>query len=146
MIVTAKSEYAIRALIELAVSEEKLPSHEIAHRQNIPEVYLKQILATLKQSGLLDGERGAHGGYRLARDPKEITLRQVVELIEGEIKDSHCHEYGKQNCGEFYYECKLREVWDEALGEFLKVLDRFTIAQFAELKKKSPSLVPPPPR
>ena len=78
---SCKSEYALLALIELAThysSGEPLQIRQIAAQQNIPDRYLEQLLATLRRYGLVRSQRGAKGGYLLAREPWKITLLEVV--------------------------------------------------------------------
>jgi len=81
-----KSEYAILALLELALcypKGETLQIREIAALQNIPNRYLEQLLATLRRRGLIKSIRGAKGGYMLAREPEKITLLDALYSMEG---------------------------------------------------------------
>jgi Rrf2 family protein len=81
-----KSEYAILAMLELANHfdlDQPLQIRQIASQQNIPDRYLEQLLATLKRQGLVKSQRGAKGGYILARSPWEISLLEIVHSIEG---------------------------------------------------------------
>jgi len=83
---SCKAEYALLALLELATayhSEQLLQIRQIAAKQNIPERYLDQLLATLRRGGLIKGIRGAKGGYILAREPGKITLLDALRCIEG---------------------------------------------------------------
>src|SRR2546427_7821401 len=79
-----KSEYALRALIELTAQygQPHLQRHEIAKRQQIPIEFLEQILLTLKNAGLLGSRRGVTGGYSLIQPPPDITLRPVVRNLD----------------------------------------------------------------
>lgn len=86
MELSCKSEYALLALLELSAqyaSGEPMQIRQIASQQNIPDRYLEQLLATLRRSGLVRSQRGARGGYLLARDPWKITLYDIVSCIEG---------------------------------------------------------------
>lgn len=83
---SSKSEYALLALLELGrcfESSEPKQIRQIAAQQNIPDRYLEQLLATLRRAGLVRSQRGAKGGYLLARSPWQITLYDVVSCIEG---------------------------------------------------------------
>ncbi|MGH8822916.1 MAG: RrF2 family transcriptional regulator [Jiangellaceae bacterium] len=86
MHVTARTDYAVRAVIELA---SRLPGsatrHQIAQSQDIPGKFLETILGDLRRAGLLDAQRGASGGYRLIRDPAEIRLADVIRAAEGPL-------------------------------------------------------------
>lgn len=86
MELSSKSEYALLALLELGRgfdSGEPMQIRQIAAQQNIPDRYLEQLLATLRRAGLVRSQRGAKGGYLLARSPWQITLYDVVSCIEG---------------------------------------------------------------
>src|SRR5918998_936906 len=83
---SCKSEYAILALLELADcydEGEPLQIRQIAAQQNIPDRYLEQLLATMRRCGLIRSQRGAKGGYILAREPWKITLLDVINCLEG---------------------------------------------------------------
>ncbi|HMG31139.1 MAG TPA: Rrf2 family transcriptional regulator [Jiangellaceae bacterium] len=86
MHVTARTDYAVRAVIELA---SRLPGsatrHQIAESQRIPGKFLETILGDLRRAGLLEAQRGAAGGYRLVRDPEEIRLADVIRAAEGPL-------------------------------------------------------------
>ncbi|MEO0406304.1 MAG: Rrf2 family transcriptional regulator [Cyanobacteria bacterium P01_A01_bin.135] len=86
MQLSTKSEYALLALLELAghyATGEPLQIRQIAADQAIPDRYLEQLLATLRRSGLVRSQRGAKGGYLLAREPWNISLLEVLSSVEG---------------------------------------------------------------
>lgn len=86
MELSCKSEYALLALLELSAQYaggEPMQIRQIAAQQSIPDRYLEQLLATLRRAGLVRSQRGARGGYLLARDPWKITLYDIVSCIEG---------------------------------------------------------------
>src|SRR2546422_8874394 len=91
-----KSEYALRALIELTVQygQPHLQRHEIAKRQQIPIEFLEQILLTLKNAGLLGSRRGVTGGYNPLKPPPRITLRPGIRVLGGPPPPVRC---GLQN-------------------------------------------------
>ena len=83
---SSKSEYALLALLELGrgfASGEPMQIRQIAAQQNIPDRYLEQLLATLRRAGFVKSQRGAKGGYLLARSPWQITLYEIISCIEG---------------------------------------------------------------
>lgn len=82
-----KTEYALRALVELGTRKgtAPVPSREIAKAQKIPERFAEQVLADLRRAGLVESQRGAAGGVRLARDAAEINMGDVVEAVEGPV-------------------------------------------------------------
>ena len=85
--ITTKSPYAIRALAELGRvgGDAPVPLGELARRRDIPVQFLEQLFAALRRAGLLRSQRGVKGGYALARDPAQITVLEVVELLDGEL-------------------------------------------------------------
>jgi Rrf2 family cysteine metabolism transcriptional repressor len=85
--ITSKSPYAIQALAELARSADggPVPIGEIARRRNVPVQFLEQLFAVLRRAGLLASQRGVKGGYRFAKDPRDVTVLEVVELLDGPL-------------------------------------------------------------
>ena len=90
--ISSKTIYAIAALQELGIIEDNkvLKIKEIAANANIPQNFLEQILLELKKQGLLISTKGAHGGYKLAKKLKDITLRDVVVILESDIFSDNC--------------------------------------------------------
>ncbi|MEA2256664.1 MAG: Rrf2 family transcriptional regulator, cysteine metabolism repressor [Solirubrobacteraceae bacterium] len=84
--ITTKSPYALRALAELGRSGEgPVPIGELARRRDIPVQFLEQLFAVLRRSGMLRSQRGVKGGYSFARQPHEITVLEIVELLDGPL-------------------------------------------------------------
>ena len=85
--ITSKSPYAVRALIELyrVGDAEPVPIGELARRGDIPAQFLEQLCATMRRGGVLRSQRGVKGGYRFARPATEITVLDVVELLDGPL-------------------------------------------------------------
>jgi Rrf2 family cysteine metabolism transcriptional repressor len=85
--ITTKSPYALRALAELARAggDAPVPIGELARRRDIPVQFLEQLFAVLRRAGILKSQRGVKGGYSFARDPAEITVLEVVELLDGRL-------------------------------------------------------------
>jgi Rrf2 family cysteine metabolism transcriptional repressor len=85
--ITTKSPYALRALAELARcgGENPVPIGELARRRDIPVQFLEQLFAVLRRAGVLKSQRGVKGGYSFARDPGEITVLEIVELLDGKL-------------------------------------------------------------
>ena len=85
--ITTKSPYALSALVELYHHGNRgpVPIAELARRRDIPVQFLEQLFAVLRRAGLLRSQRGVHGGYAFAREPGEITVLEVVELLDGEL-------------------------------------------------------------
>src|SRR6058998_3227897 len=84
--ITTKSPYALQALAELGRSGDgPVPIGELARRREIPVQFLEQLFAVLRRSGLLRSQRGVKGGYSFAREPADITVLEVVELLDGPL-------------------------------------------------------------
>jgi len=85
--ITTKSPYAVLALAELARSgsSEPVPIGELARRREVPVQFLEQLFAVLRRAGVISSQRGVKGGYRFARDPAEVTVLEVVELLDGPL-------------------------------------------------------------
>jgi Rrf2 family cysteine metabolism transcriptional repressor len=86
LVITAKSAHAVRALAELARRRgSPVPIGEVATRRDISPQFLESLFVTLRRGGVLRSQRGVKGGYSLARAPEEVTVLEVVELLEGEV-------------------------------------------------------------
>src|SRR5678815_3687178 len=92
MQITRQADYAVRAVLHLARmgNNDRAATSTIAKEQNIPPSFLAKIISQLSIAGLLHTSRGARGGVTLARDPKDITLLEVVEAIDGPIQLNEC--------------------------------------------------------
>ena len=128
MKITARAEYASLAILELALNYNSghIQAKEIAERKQIPPKFLEQILIQLRNAGLIQSLRGASGGYLLARPPDQITLREVVEAVEGELNivDAKLEDR------------TLAKVWDGIQREFLRSLESITIQQLVSRNLK----------
>ncbi len=85
MQISAKADYAVRAMIELAAANRTVKGDELAHAQQLPAKFLESILSQLRQHGLLHSRRGADGGYWLARPADQITLAEVIRATDGPL-------------------------------------------------------------
>lgn len=134
MEITRKAEYAIRILLYLAEKDtgENTSSALIAEVQGIPAKLIPQLVAALTKKGWLTGTRGAGGGVRLAGDPAEITIKEVIEFIEGPIVISRCL-VSPETCAN-RSRCPLNQVWSRARQAMLDVLGGTTIADLIKAK------------
>lgn len=124
MRLTMQGEYAIRAMLELARQHDKglTSAKELASIQDIPQVFLTKILSTLTKSGLVISHRGSRGGIELAKKPSEITLRAIIESIEGPLQLNLC--LGEAGLCSRMGTCKVHEVWcraQEAMARELSI-------------------------
>ena len=85
--ITSKSPYAVTALAELGRSggAGPVPIGELAKRREIPVQFLEQLFAALRRGGIVSSQRGVKGGYRFARDPADVTVLEIVELLDGPL-------------------------------------------------------------
>lgn len=84
--ITTKSPYAVAALVELAgAGEDPVPIGELARRRDIPVQFLEQLFSTLRRAGVIRSQRGVKGGYMFERSPGEVTVLEVVELLDGPL-------------------------------------------------------------
>ena len=119
LVITTKSPYAVRALAELARRGDAtpVPIGEIARAREIPVQFLEGLFATLRRAGILQSQRGVKGGYTFARPPGEVTVLEIVELLEGEL-GAEAASGGP--------------IWTEAADAVRAVLSATTIADVAE--------------
>jgi Rrf2 family protein len=131
--VSQKLEYAIRAMIELASHREEgilVPARQIAERQKIPLRFLEQQLGALSKAGLVESFRGSGGGCRLARDPRQITMAEVADAIEGQIYPVFCLEPSDHTCFADS-RCGLQGFWGDVAGAIQRVFEETTVADLA---------------
>ena len=127
MRVSAKVDYALRAMTELAVAAPSLMTGEqLATAQKIPPKFLESILAQLRNGGLVASQRGAEGGYRLAKPAEEISIAAVIRELEGPIATVRGArpdelEYAGAASG-------LRDIWLELRSQMRGVLEQTTLA------------------
>ena len=137
MKISTKGRYATRVMLDLAINNtgECIKVKDIAARQEISEKYLEQIIAVLNKAGYVKSVRGAQGGYRLAKDPKEYTVGMILRLTEGSMAPVTCLEEGTTEC-ERCDTCETLEVWREVYEAVNRVIDNVTIADLVEKRRK----------
>jgi len=137
MHVTAKADYAVRAVIELAGSGQGSPRKvdEVAQAQGIPVSFLENILTQLRSSGIVRSQRGPEGGYWLAHPPEEVNLAQVIRAVEGPlvgVRGQRPEEVEYTGTAE-----SLQQVWIALRANLRKVLEHVTVDQVAAGKLPS---------
>ena len=131
MRVSAKADYALRAAAELAAAEGQGPvkGEQLARAQAIPLKFLENILLELRHAGLVQSQRGAEGGYWLARPADEITLAEVIRAVEGplaNVRGTRPESLEYQGTAE-----PLRNVWIAVRASLRRVLESVTLADVA---------------
>ncbi len=134
MHVTAKADYAVRAVVELASGSQDSPRKvdEVAQAQGIPVSFLENILTQLRSAGLVRSQRGPEGGYWLAKPPEEVNLAQVIRAVEGPlvgVRGLRPEEVSYEGSAE-----SLQQVWLALRANLRKVLEHVTLADVASGK------------
>jgi Rrf2 family cysteine metabolism transcriptional repressor len=143
MRISTKGDYATRAMQDLAFhyGSGPVPIEKIAERQGLPVRYLEQLLLTLKRSGLLQSKRGVSGGYSLAKPPDQITLGQILRVVDGPIEPIYClGETPGDQCAQ-EAACALREVWAEVHRVVTEIVDGTTLRDVCDRNRAA--AVPP---
>jgi len=137
MRISKRSEYGLRAIIDLATWEDGeavVQIKQIAEREKIPLKFLEQILLTLKNAGILHSKMGIGGGYYLARQPEEITLGHIIRVLDGPLAPIRCvSQMAYEPCGCPDEEtCGLRLVMYDVRNAIAGILDHTTLADVAQ--------------
>ncbi len=133
MRISSKGEYAARAVLYLTVEHPKVVTiQEIARRHSIPLKYLEQILLMLRNAGILKSRRGIKGGYQLNRTPEQITVGEVLRVVDGNFAAGGAPEAGLDAAQA--EASGLNDLWLEIRSAVESIVDRTT---FAELHKRS---------
>ena len=128
MMISTKGRYALRVLIDMAEHQTDgyIPLKEIAKRQDISEKYLESIIAVLARAGLVEGQRGKGGGYRLSRELKDYSVGEIVRLTEGSLAPVSCLE-GENTCPRAD-KCLSLPVWEKLDTLINDYLDSVSLA------------------
>lgn len=128
MRVSSRADYGVRALFDLAQRYDQGPtqSRDIAARQGVPEAYLHQVLGALNRAGLVRSTRGPLGGHELARDPRDVTLWDILLVLDGPDRRAHPHP-GLVDNGDV-----VHEVWHDLQCRATEFLASISLAQLIE--------------
>jgi len=145
MKLSTKGKYGVRAVFEIARHYGKGPISikEIAERQGISFSYLEQILHKLGKAGLIGSVRGPAGGYLLARKPSELTIGDIVRVLEGPIALSHCLEPGDSADCYQADDCVARMVWAKVGAKIEEALDSISFHDLLQQHQKEPLILKP---
>src|SRR4051812_39288082 len=153
MIFTTEGEDGGRLLVELGRAE-SVPARPapvslkaIAEAENLPLAYLERIVALLKKAGIVEATRGAHGGYRLTREPAEIHMDEVVLALEGAVAPMTCFvaedgagAHGRVVCNheaDSGHGCATKLLWTRVQGGVVKALAATTLAELVTFSNRS---------
>lgn len=131
MKLSTKGRYGVRAMVDLAINygENPVSIKSIAERQEISEFYLEQLFSPLRKSELIRSIRGAQGGYVLNREPKDIKISDVINVLEGPIEISTCVDKGQ--CHNMEY-CPTRFLWEKVKKSIDEVTQSITLQDMAD--------------
>ncbi len=138
MKISYKGDYALKAVLELAPLYDSgvvLPLTEIAVRNDIPLKFLAQIMLILKGAGYIDSKRGISGGFYLKKPPRNITMGEIIRLIDGDIEPIACAKMNAEPCCIEIESCAFREIWVKVTQCITDIVDTVTFADLMQRKK-----------
>ena len=132
MQLNVSTDYAIRSLLYLATCGRQASSSEISREMSIPSNYLYAVMGKLKKAGLASASRGVNGGWSLSKEPEEITLLDIIEVMEGSVKINRCL-YEDSYCPRDATEtCQIHAYYHDLQTQLEKCLGAVTIAQIRD--------------
>lgn len=128
MKLSTKGRYGLKAMFDLAMHDGKGPVSlaAIAERQGISIHYLEQLVSPLRKAGLLKSVRGAQGGYLLAKSPMEISVKEVLELLEGPLAPAACVVEGEESCDHSDF-CVSHMIYDRIYESINQVVANISL-------------------
>ncbi|MCI7801989.1 MAG: RrF2 family transcriptional regulator [Floccifex porci] len=135
MKISTRGRYALRVMIDLAqnASEGYVPMKEVANRQGISLKYLERIMPSLSKNKLVEGVHGNKGGYRLMRDPKDYTVKEILQISEGDLAPVACLECGSDPCPR-KDNCKTLPLWEDFQKKIYDYFNNITLQDLVEDK------------
>jgi Rrf2 family transcriptional regulator, cysteine metabolism repressor len=134
MKISYKSDYALKAILDLALwyeSGEPVSIQDTAKRIDAPVKFLEQIFSGLKTHGIIESRRGSNGGYLLCRAPEQLTVGEIIRLIEGPTEPISCVKKDYSGCSEVYT-CVFRKIWQDVHSATSQVIDHVNFKQLTE--------------
>ncbi|MGE5405438.1 MAG: RrF2 family transcriptional regulator [Candidatus Saccharibacteria bacterium] len=144
MKLSTKGRYGLRAMLDMALHQDQGPItvNSIADREGLSDRYLEQLMVPLKKVGLVKSVRGAQGGYILAKEPKDITVGDIIRALEGPVAPVDCvSEDRPEECSRSEA-CVTRIVWAKIRDSISEVLDSFTLEDLVIETKKRAEAIP----
>lgn len=126
MKLSTKGRYGVKAMVELAINygNEPISIKTISERQNISECYLEQLFSPLRKASLIKSIRGAQGGYVLNKEPKDITVAEIISVLEGPIEIASCIEGDSCDNED---SCATRLLWEKIKTSIDEVMNSVTL-------------------
>lgn len=136
MRISSRGEYGVRAMFDLGQrhGEGPIPLKTIAERQQISEHYLEQLIAILRKAGLVKSVRGAQGGYKLAKSPGELTLGDIIRVLEGPVLTVYGTDEDNEEmtAADSIEQFALIGVWKKLAAQMNEILDSVTLADLTD--------------
>ena len=138
MKISAKCEYALRVMLDLAGSfpGERVHLTDISNRRMIPVKFLEQIMITLRKGGFVQSKKGPNGGYTLTREPSAITLGEVIRCIDGPVYPTSCGNAAMASSCTGVSDCALVDVWKQVDDAISGIIDRINFKELKENEEK----------
>lgn len=138
MRLTSKTDYGLRALIDLALHASGPPvqSHDIATRQGIPESYLNQLLILMRRAGLIRSLRGPQGGHQLARPPGAISIADIVAALDGPSASEGANPPGEARGNDAATDLVVRAAWEQVSTAIDAALGHITLGMLLEQRQR----------
>ena len=140
MKITFKGDYALKAILDLSFhfqSNKVIPLTDISKRNDIPLKFLEQIMLLLKNAGYVESKRGIGGGFILAKPPEDVTLGEIIRLIEGTIEPISCKNDNSASFCNDIKTCAFREIFVKVTDAISQIVDHVT---FADMMKRTKEL------
>jgi Rrf2 family protein len=137
MKISTKGRYGLRAMVDLGVysKNEPVSISSIAERQQISDSYLEQLFGKLKKAGLVLSIRGAQGGYQLARKPEEISVGDILRVLEGDLMSVTCGGDEEEHSCQASDYCVTKYVWKKVHEGIIAAVDHLPLAELIEQSK-----------
>ena len=137
MKLTTKGRYAVMAMADLAANQKSKPVslNEISLRQNISLSYLEQLFSKLKNEKLVKSIRGPAGGYILEKNPKEISISNIIFAVDEQVKTLNCKKDSKKGCNGKTVKCITHNLWDDLEQHINNFFDNVSLNDLIKQKR-----------
>jgi Rrf2 family transcriptional regulator, cysteine metabolism repressor len=139
VVLSQKSQYAVRAVFELAKRHGSGPvkAARVAEAQHIPVRFLENILTQLRLAGIVESVRGKEGGYRLSRPPQDLSVGEVIRLVQGPMSLIECAEAGTGTGCPLRLGCVLLPMWEKAHQAMMDVFDETSLRDLVDQEREA---------
>ena len=134
MKISTKGRYTLRLMLDLAVNDtsgDYVTIKSVSERQDISIKYLEQLVTKLNKAGFVKSARGAHGGYKLTKEPKDYTVGMILDVVEGELAPVSCLEKDSKDC-ERANCCTTLKVWEKIQAAVSDVVENITLQDLVD--------------